>query len=1570
MTDKPNAKTSSPNEAAKKYLPTGFYSDSKYAGALDRVDPALGLMGWAIRLDDVAQQVQVEARCGKHLLATSFAALPRPDIDKVLGQKTECLFVIRWGRFDKAQLEQLIAEGDEVVEIFLPSAGSYVATVCNAVRVSTIRESMDRHLPVHLDDDLNRLTKLEAAHDRQRAAADPAPAMPDGGEAPAEVVETAASPEVTPDPADAEDLEVRATEAATCDGEIVAIDLKHGISGWAIELGAHHGSVRVDAVCDDRPIGWAFTTPMPLREGVAPPSYTCAELAFTPARFDRSAVESLLATRPDGDARIEFRVGSLTLASRQGVAPTIADVAALLREGDVADPASLGEQFQVIAESHTFDPTWYVETYPDIGQAPINPLFHYLVAGEAEGRRPSYYFDQTVVGETIPVAAPGGPTILFTYLTTPGLYDTLTGIHFDGKWHRRAYELPETQNPLSHFMKRKQSTNPNAYFDVKYYVTRYPDVAGVPDKYVHFAEWGVREKRFPSPNFNPIFYYQTYLAGRSSENAFYHFLTIGRHQGVVPVPTQDHLTGASQVRLFSDPGEHFEAEQVPLPPGITSDIKTFAFYLAQFHAIPENDLFWGTGFTEWRNIARGQPRFAGHYQPRVPRDLGFYNLTDPDAIRRQVASAVAAGITGFCYYFYWFNGRRVLERPLDAFVADPQLQMPFCLLWANENWTRRWDGQENDVLLRQDYDPAQDEDLAACLAGYMQSNRYYRIGGRPLFFIYRPGIIPNAREFFDRLRAALTAKLGVEPIIFQTQAFGDNDPRVYGLDGAVEFPPHKLANHCQDYAKQQHVLDWNFSGQVFRYDEFVNASLSEPPSEFPLIKTVIPMWDNDARKQGAGLCVHGSTPRAFGDWFSSLCEQARKTPVFGEKLVFINAWNEWCEGTYLEPDVHHGWAYLNELTRRLDVAASADARSGREKIVLVGHDAFPSGAQFLLLSIAKQLKFGFGIDIVLLLLGDGELLDQYRQCAEVHVLGSEDPSAHLTRLKRRGYTRALVNTSASGRIVPWLKQHDFTIVALVHELPALIAAYHLQESCERIVEHADKVVFAADYVRQGLSEVVGRPIANAVVRPQGLYAPVGTSTGDRDIKRELGLSPDTRVVLGVGYADLRKGIDVFASFARQYHEAGETVAFIWAGALDPSIARWIGGDVVRRTTPNMHLVGHQKDVRPYFAAADALFLSSREDPFPTVVLEALAAGIGVIGFEACGGFNELLEDRRLGRSIPFGDFKAFHDAFAALSERETRTSPLAEIRRNIVRDRFNWRDYCFDLVQMLNPSVRKLSVVVPNYNYAHHLEQRLAGIFAQTYPIYELIVLDDASSDDSLAVIERVRDGSGRHMTVIPNEKNSGSVFRQWRAGLQAARGDLLWIAEADDDALPDFAERLCARLVEDNRSLLAFSDSGAIDEIGDIMYESYKGYYSEFGDHGLDESGRFPAHDFLKRFLAVRNCILNVSAVVWRAEALRQAFERLGERAFALRCGGDWQIYVEACREGGVICYEADALNRHRRHKGSVTGALSQSDHLVEIRSVHDAVREILGGDEAVGKSIMDFERMLAAKWNMEAPA
>src|SRR5262249_53966029 len=152
------------------------------------------------------------------------------------------------------------------------------------------------------------------------------------------------------------------------------------------------------------------------------------------------------------------------------------------------------------------------------------------------------------------------------------------------------------------------------------------------------------------------------------------------------------------------PGQAFE-EFLPLPKEKPRQAKVLAFYLPQYYSFPENDQWWGTGFTEWTNLARGTPRFKGHYQPRIPRDLGFYNLTSCDAIRRQIEMATGAGLFGFVFYFYWFRGRRLLEKPLDLFVSDHGLDFPFCLMWTNENWTRRWDGFDNEILMKQDYDP-------------------------------------------------------------------------------------------------------------------------------------------------------------------------------------------------------------------------------------------------------------------------------------------------------------------------------------------------------------------------------------------------------------------------------------------------------------------------------------------------------------------------------------------------------------------------------------------------------------------------------------------------------------------------------------------------------------------------------------------------------------------------------------------------------------------------------------------------------------------------------------------------
>ena len=250
--------------------------------------------------------------------------------------------------------------------------------------------------------------------------------------------------------------------------------------------------------------------------------------------------------------------------------------------------------------------------------------------------------------------------------------------------------------------------------------------------------------------------------------------------------------------------------------------------------------------------------------------------------------------------------------------------------------------------------------------------------------IYRPGLIPECAKTVARWRELFAARYGENPIIVMRQSFDDYDPRVHGMDGAIEFPPHKVTKEIANINPKMQYLDDTFGGQVFDFDDVVKYSLNEPRPDFPLIKTAVPSWDNDARRQGTGLVIHGSTPAKYESWLATLVERAQQHPVFGEPIVCINAWNEWCEGAYLEPDLHFGSAYLN-ATGRAVTGLTRDV--GHPKVLLVGHDAFSSGAQQLLLNIGKTLRSAFGVEIEFLLLAGGRLEAEYAAVAPLTVLG-------------------------------------------------------------------------------------------------------------------------------------------------------------------------------------------------------------------------------------------------------------------------------------------------------------------------------------------------------------------------------------------------------------------------------------------------------------------------------------------------------------------------------------------------------------------------------------------------------
>lgn len=353
-------------------------------------------------------------------------------------------------------------------------------------------------------------------------------------------------------------------------------------------------------------------------------------------------------------------------------------------------------------------------------------------------------------------------------------------------------------------------------------------------------------------------------------------------------------------------------------------VKVVCFYLPQFHAIPENDIWWGEGFTEWSNVRPALPQFKGHYQPHVPGELGYYNLLDKSTQQRQIELAKLYGIEGFCFYFYWFGGVRPLEQPLRNYLNDASLDLPFCLCWANENWSRRWDGLNHDILISQQYSEEDDLAFIAHVAQYMRDPRYIRLHGKPLLIVYRPELLPAPKHTADRWRKWCRENGIGEIYLAYTQSFEAVNPTRYDFDAAIEFPPNNSAP--PDVTKTVTPLEEDFKSKVYDARVFEARSEAYTPAYYTLYRSVCPSWDNTARRKNNGSIFVHSSPAMYQRWLENAIRNTLITHVVhDERLVFVNAWNEWAEGAHLEPDQRYGYAYL-EATRLALIKTSLDDR--------------------------------------------------------------------------------------------------------------------------------------------------------------------------------------------------------------------------------------------------------------------------------------------------------------------------------------------------------------------------------------------------------------------------------------------------------------------------------------------------------------------------------------------------------------------------------------------------------------------------------------------------------------------
>jgi len=398
---------------------------------------------------------------------------------------------------------------------------------------------------------------------------------------------------------------------------------------------------------------------------------------------------------------------------------------------------------------------------------------------------------------------------------------------------------------------------------------------------------------------------------------------------------------ASSPASFSEPAASASGRRARL----------IAFYLPQYHPIPENDRWWGAGFTEWTNVARARPLFRGHHQPNLPADLGFYDLRVPETRAAQAALAAAAGIEGFCYWHYWFAGKQILERPFNEVLSSGEPDFPFCLGWANQSWTGIWHASPEKILIEQTYPGRDDHErhFHAILPALLD-RRHLRVNDRPVFLIFRPTELPRAGEMIE-LWQQLAARNGLPGVHFiaHSLAIDPHDYRADGFAGAVyadtfrvtrmnawqralrlaragpepdvrPLPPLARLRALARAVELKARKHWYARPRVFAYREamlYFLDSLAEAPDSYPC---VVPNWDNSPRTGRNALVFHDSTPDLFQSHLRSALRLAARRP-FDERLVFVKSWNEWAEGNYLEPDARHGRGFLDAVRAEAVVAA-------------------------------------------------------------------------------------------------------------------------------------------------------------------------------------------------------------------------------------------------------------------------------------------------------------------------------------------------------------------------------------------------------------------------------------------------------------------------------------------------------------------------------------------------------------------------------------------------------------------------------------------------------------------------
>jgi lipopolysaccharide biosynthesis protein len=350
--------------------------------------------------------------------------------------------------------------------------------------------------------------------------------------------------------------------------------------------------------------------------------------------------------------------------------------------------------------------------------------------------------------------------------------------------------------------------------------------------------------------------------------------------------------------------------------------KVIAINLPQFHPNADNDEWWGKGFTEWTNVVKAKPLFKGHYQPQLPTDLGFYDMRLPETHSEQAKLAKEYNIDGFCYYHYWFSGKRLLHEPIDEILRSKSPDFPFCYFWANETWSRRWSGEEKEVLIKQEYSDEDDRNHANWCVQSFKDERYIKINGRPVFLIYKPFDLPNPQKTIDIFEKVCLENGIPKPFFVASNSHNlDQNPYELGFDHALHFQPRMqvLSEFMKDGATVKKLIRnaikgiFNAKMRIYSYKKY-KERIKNLVMNYPGFPCVLVGFDNTARRGKNAIILKDQSVELFEESLKFAHDEAMKLKP-DEQIVFINAWNEWAEGNHLEPCRKFGRQYLEAVKR-------------------------------------------------------------------------------------------------------------------------------------------------------------------------------------------------------------------------------------------------------------------------------------------------------------------------------------------------------------------------------------------------------------------------------------------------------------------------------------------------------------------------------------------------------------------------------------------------------------------------------------------------------------------------------